>query len=1021
MNLETKKAILAYLEAKDPEQRVVRVTPNADFSGGSIAFSSEMTQHRVETVLTAEKYVEAFLVVKLADEGRYAPSSFELQKEYPAGHPKTDRPRIDVIVNEYRDHAFVRTYLFIEAKDPEKFDQERESAIQQQLYPLADHERPRDLRYLAYFTVVYEAGELIDRAEIIDFEAFGSFDEWDDAGRPTLNLFPVEYGVARKSVYVNKATDEVAAGEKTLNRTAGPVTFAALRNNLHNVLWGGGALFYNDIFTNLIKLFLAKIFDEETTAEGEAYRFQIQAVGDESESPASVYARINGLFKEAQRHYLGYSAADVARFKGIDTEKISEAKVAYVVERLQGLSLVDNEDRANGDVLGDFFEGIVEQGFKQSRGQFFTHGNIVRFLIHALRIPELAVGLVNGDENPAKPRLPYICDPACGSGSFLIQAMKHVTEAVLRSGAVKKSARTVQFVEAEFPPSKPNHWADTYIYGVELNADLALATKVNMVLHGDGNINIYSRDGLADFAAYRCTDKVSVLQQSAKRRDHAYALDLNEQFDVVLSNPPFSITPEEQDKRSYGRRFMLGASAKSENLFLERWYQLLREKGRLGVVLPESVLDTMAMRNTRLFLYRFFRVDAVIALPYLAFKPFTSTKTCLLLATKRPAEEVAAWDRLWRETDNLFSAAVRRIRAWERAETPGEREVVANRLKSDKEEVRLMLGELLGLDQSSAGAISAALYGLGEEPWEEPDRVQVVFSRVANALDHNVFMAEAEDVGYKRRRQGGNLARPNELFAEDGQGNPVVDCGNPQTILEKYLTGVVGEPSLGGFTCRFSTIGSRSSLRCDPKYRWFWGELGGRVRVGSTYEYVPLSLLVGLGEKKMVGKGSLDCERSMIELEDVESGTGRLLNVQLVDEVGSDKLEFGSCDIVFSKLEPYLRKAILNDPSADYIGSSEWVPLVVNGEVALKEYVWWFLLSEAAREAFRLNQSGKRHARIALEDFFDMLVPKVPRERQADFVRAAEPQFERIERLRAELQTTQERLTSLLENSMCGG
>lgn len=132
---------------------------------------------------------------------------------------------------------------------------------------------------------------------------------------------------------------------------------------------------------------------------------------------------------------------------------------------------------------------------------------------------------------------------------------------------------------------------------------------------------------------------------------------VNEQFDVVISNPPFSITVDRDTAKHFPKIFIWGEKiaeslqkkkkqmeVSTENLFIERWYQLLKPKGRLGVVLPESVFDTTANRYIRLFLYKYFWIKAVVSLPHLAFAPYTMTKTSLLFAQKKTPEEVKKWD-----------------------------------------------------------------------------------------------------------------------------------------------------------------------------------------------------------------------------------------------------------------------------------------------------------------------------------------------------------------------------------------
>jgi type I restriction enzyme M protein len=189
-----------------------------------------------------------------------------------------------------------------------------------------------------------------------------------------------------------------------------------------------------------------------------------------------------------------------------------------------------------------------------------------------------------------------------------------------------------------------NRWAREFVYGIEDNEDLAMATQVNMILHGVASANVEKADGLAAFADYHgVRSKVE-----SKPTNHPYTQGVNEQFDFVISNPPFSLKEDERTLSRYGATFAYADRKNSENLFVERWYQLLREGGRLGVVLPDSVFDTNENLYVRMFLYRFFNIRAVVSLPVVAFQPHTPTKTSLLFAEKKSRDAVEAWDRAWR-------------------------------------------------------------------------------------------------------------------------------------------------------------------------------------------------------------------------------------------------------------------------------------------------------------------------------------------------------------------------------------
>lgn len=532
---------------------------------------------------------------------------------------------------------------------------------------------------------------------------------------------------------------------------------------------------YNDVFSNLVKLFLAKIFDEDTTPVGKAYTFQIEFKDGKPESPEEVYKKINKLFKQSQKEYLGYTDAVIKNSVGIDREKISENKIAYVVEQLQDISLLENENKNNGDLLGDFFEGIVSEGFKQDKGQFFTHTNIVRFILHVLDLDSLAIDLVNGKENPVKPRLLFICDPACGSGTFLIEAMRLITKTIKNSGKVQSSRKIEEFLAANFPGLRENIWAKEYIYGMEINPDLALATKVNMVLHGDGNINIFPRDGLLPFAKYEIPNKISALMKSETKTNYAYSYEVNESFDVAISNPPFSVNLETETKRTLPNRFMYHDKRNSENLFVERWYQILKEGGRLGVVLPESVFDTSENMYIRLFLYKYFKIKAIISLPYLAFQPFTSTKTSLLFAQKRTREEVEQYEQKWREYSNEYQKLKRRVTKYQKGE-------IENKVEAKQLLKKYLKHYLEDADQNLKPKEILEKY-CDEITEINKNQDWWIFGEVSKKFDYEILMAEAEEIGYKRTKRG-EKKRPNELFQQDEHNNIIADTKDLKTILD---------------------------------------------------------------------------------------------------------------------------------------------------------------------------------------------------------------------------------------------
>ena len=125
------------------------------------------------------------------------------------------------------------------------------------------------------------------------------------------------------------------------------------------------------------------------------------------------------------------------------------------------------------DVLGDFL--VLYQGFKQSKGQFFTHKNIVNTLLFGLQLDDLAINTVNNEN-----RLPLMIDPSVGSGTFLIEYMKFITNTLKRDQVeklqTKKMFRIIWIVGLCLIIEKTGKAKD-HLYGIENDFDLGSKQK----------------------------------------------------------------------------------------------------------------------------------------------------------------------------------------------------------------------------------------------------------------------------------------------------------------------------------------------------------------------------------------------------------------------------------------------------------------------------------------------------------------------------------------------------------------
>lgn len=993
MKIDQKKAILDYIKHFDPKGDVVEtITATPDFSGGKIKYNeSNLLLHREISSLGDEEYVRAFILVRLVKELGYSfqEKIIELEKTYSIGRPSKKSARVDILVKYPSDWPETvkrnTVFLFIECKAPEKFESDKDY-LKGQLFNLSKQESPLP-EFGVYYTSSFSGDNVFDRCLIVNLSENSSWDEWDKEGQPSNTIIPTKFDIPKNIEYAN--IDHSTEEQRPLRTDVSRHEFDRLRKILHDVIWGGGGTNNNDVFVILIRLFLCRVYDELETPPSETYRFQRAAYENGLvESPEDVVVKMTALFKEAAKTYLGYTDAEIDETVPFEAKKISAAKVAFVVEQLQDKSLTRNTHRGDTDLLGDFFEGIVSQDFTQTKGQFFTHINLVKFCFEISGFKNnVAETFMNERDPQGRPRIPKVIDPSCGSGTFMIEAMKAGTSALvpLRSEG-KLPKRLKEYSSIWFGEDSPNSWAREFIYGIEPNADLGLATKVNMILHGDGSTNIFVKSGLEPFSNYAVYDRSHGLAVTKSKGDKfPYTKDCNEEFDYIFTNPPFSISLSSDEKKQLNKDFVLGSGSSSENLFIERWYQLLRAGGKFIVVIPETILDSSSSADIRLFLFRYFNIKAVISLPYVAFKPFTSTKTCILFAEKKTDQEVEAWDNAWHTQESEYKSLV-------------------NGYKSRDNEAQLVSAtELLSLDKEPKSLEEILIKYESDLDQIVKDGSSWIFKRVVNSEnigDNEIFLAEPQNVGYKRRKGLPDLIQPDDLFGES-------------SVLNNFHDG--GEESLRfGFRVKLSELAVRPSLRLDPKYLYLWVKRGGNV-FGQKSGTVKLGELLRPFKPNKLPKGPLSSPRLLVDLANVESKMSIVSDVEEIDELGSDKIEFGESILAISKLEPYLGKVLINKPEQEWIGSPEWLTYTVTDRVYDHDYLRFLLLTTEMLEVYRCLQSGKRHARLAEADLLALLVPKKTKEEQEELARKVRVKMDKILSKRKEIES----LRSEIDSAFC--
>jgi type I restriction enzyme M protein len=759
-----------------------------DYDNHKIKYSKELSLERsIEKITGDEELVRAYLVHKLS-KFDYLRKNIVIEREYSAGRPKSIAPRIDLILKENEETSF----YFIEVKDPDKWEADK-LYIEGQLFDLSKLEKSK-IKYLVYYTVQEVNGKIQDKTIVIDNTKYKSYQKWSEDGQPSIsNDLSPAYGKPIKIPYAK-------LGKKDLNSNLLANELSALQENLHNVLWGGGGTDDREIFSSLVRIILTKIYDETITEENEEYKFQVKTIGTgnsiEIEAPERVFERLNKIYREALINRLNVSESDSKELNIIDRQRFGLIKLIYAVQQLESLSFKEVGSALDKtDILGEFFEKILRSGFKQNKGQFFTHTNIVNFILYGLKLDEFSIDLINNER-----RLPYIIDPSAGSGTFLIQAMKLITKHVvlLDKDKLKNNSTTNDFYNENFKPkNRENRWAEKYIYGLEHHFDLGTSVKVNMILHGDGQTNIYvgekKGDGLSPFKFYQSDN--SLLKKIEK--DETYNnLDVNNQFDVVIGNPPFSVNMSNETKSYLKQTFLYGDKYSSENLFIERYYQLLKPGGRLGIVIPESILDTNSNKYIRLFLFKYFFIKAVVSLPQLTFQPYTPTKTSILFAKKKTKDEIIKYEETWKKYSHKFYELGTAVSNYYKVASGNlSKEKLPSIKNHTNKEIFENIKDFLGdkfTDTIDKNNIGKLLENNHKEFKNITFKKNInsshinenwVFSKVAQDLNYNFCISHAENVGYKRTSRREKKA-PNDLFEYTLKNNQVnIDFKDQKKIL----------------------------------------------------------------------------------------------------------------------------------------------------------------------------------------------------------------------------------------------
>ena len=551
--------------------------------------------------------------------------------------------------------------------------------------------------------------------------------------------------------------------------------FADLLHLCHNVIRNREKLDPAAAFDEIAKILFVKVDIERRLREGKQRRnlFTAEFLDEQKQYYADP---VDTLFRQTKEDY-----KDDQIFDPTEKMNLRFNTVREIVKLLERYNLSDTSE----DIKGIAFERFLGRTFRGEIGQFFTPRTIVEFMIRMLDPQE-------GD---------VVCDPASGSGGFLIRFFEIVRQKILADADHEYQEYKTEVAGYKLPEEKQAEllrkkyaelqadldqkqkgsrlWrlANRCIYGTDANDRMARTSKMNMIMHGDGHGGVHHHDGFINVNGI-----------------------FDGRFDLVLTNPPFGANVEFGDvvlesavsvseelrqhyiaefgavyetaqKRVEAARdnpiasmFELPRNAKNkvktEILFIERCLNLLKPGGRMGIVLPEGVFNNPSLTYVRQFCEDRAFIRAVISLPQETFySSGASVKASLLFLQKFTLEEKAEFDR-------QRAATTAEIQAKYAAQIAAETE----RLKAETEAAK---------KAGDAGKRKAAQKELADYTKSmETRQASEARALFKERVDYPVFMYEAEYVGITATGE----ADYNELYPND---NP--PPGLEKTCLEWYL------------------------------------------------------------------------------------------------------------------------------------------------------------------------------------------------------------------------------------------
>ena len=416
----------------------------------------------------------------------------------------------------------------------------------------------------------------------------------------------------------------LAATASTSVRRAEAVMLRTSFRRCHNYVHGNEGLPKDAAFWQFLYLLFAKLYDEhQVRAYNTVPRFYTTPFEPfKDEGRRAIQDRVLNLFEDVKRAY--------PLFTPRDELTLSPRALAFIVGELAPYDLTGSDL----DVKGIAYQELVGTNLRGDRGQYFTPSSAVELMVDILDPQDTEI----------------VLDPACGTGGFLRETLRHLLQRWKREQGTEGRPDTEEQL-AEYR-RRLSTYAATYLYGADFDPFLVRATQMSIMMLTDNPGHVYHMDSL--LFPYGEPPGVAEIKENGPQLGHA---------DIVLTNPPFGtgIKIEEEivlDQyregggiaKSWARDKDTGAlnageapvkSMAPEQLFVQRTVDWVKPGGRVGIVLPNGLLSNPgpADEAIRTWILDNCWVLASVELPVEAFihDAGVNILTTLLFLKKKPA------------------------------------------------------------------------------------------------------------------------------------------------------------------------------------------------------------------------------------------------------------------------------------------------------------------------------------------------------------------------------------------------